>query len=144
VPGTTDSYKWGEVAFDNGVRLPILVYGIERVVPERAEAIADDMLKKNRNTKFDADPAVAERCYREWIKREHAGWVDTDHTAELGSGPQEVYAFSFPTLRELARLKGAAHYPVKIGYSGNQDGGAVQRIRSQMADAAAFPERPVC
>src|SRR4051812_34212532 len=40
VPGTTDSYKWIDVLFDNGVQLPILVYSIERVIPERAAAIA--------------------------------------------------------------------------------------------------------
>lgn len=142
VPGTTDSYKWIDVVFDNGVRLPILVYGIERVIPERAAAIAADMLEKNRNTRFDADPVVAERCYREWVKREHAGWVDTHQIDESGSGPEELYAFTFPSLQELARLKGATHYPVKIGYSGNQDAGAVQRIRGQMIEAAAFPEQP--
>ena len=143
VPGTTDSYKWIDVAFDNGVQLPILVYGIERVIPERAAAIAADLLKKNRNTRFDADPIVAERCFREWVKKEHAEWVDTNETVESGNGPEEVYAFSFPSLQKLARLKGATDYPVKIGYSGNQDAGAVQRIRGQMIEVAAFPERPV-
>ena len=142
VPGTADSYKWIHVAFDNGVQLPILVHGIERVIPERAAAIASDLVKKNRNTRFDADSVVAERCYREWIKKEHAEWIDTDHIDELGNGSEEVYAFTFRSLQELARLKGAAHYPVKIGYSGNQDAGAVQRIRSQMIEAAAYPERP--
>jgi hypothetical protein len=142
VPGTTDSYKWIDVIFDNGVQLPILVYGIARVIPERAAAIAADMLKKNQNSRFDADPVVAERCYREWIKKEHAEWVDTDQAVESGNGPDEVYAFSFPSLQELAHLKGNTHYPVKIGYSGNKDAGAVQRIRGQMIEAAAFPERP--
>ena len=142
VPGTTDSYKWIDVTFDNGVQLPILLYGIERVIPERAAAIAADILSKNRNSRFDADPVVAERCYREWIKKEHGAWVDTDQTAESGNGHEELYAFTFPSLQELARLKGIAHYPVKIGYSGNQDAGAVQRIRGQILEVAAFPERP--
>ena len=142
VPATTDSYKWIDVVFDNGVQLPILVYGIERVIPERAAAIAADMLNKNRNTRFDADPVVAERCYREWIKKEHAAWVDADHTVELGNGHEEVYAFTFPSLQELAGLKGATHYPVKIGYTADKDVGAVQRIRGLMNETAAFPERP--
>lgn len=86
VPGTSDAYKWIDVVFDNGVQLPILVYGIERAIPERAAALASDMLTSNRNTRFDADPVVAERCYREWIKKEYAGWVDTDKTTELGNG----------------------------------------------------------
>ena len=142
VPATTDSYKWIDVVFDNGVQLPILVYGIERVIPERAAAIAADMLKQNRNTRFDADPVVAERCFREWIKKEHGAWVDAGHTVELGNGHEEVYAFTFPSLQELAGLKGAAHYPVKIGYTADKDVGALQRIRSLMIEAAAFPERP--
>lgn len=142
VPTTTDSYKWIDVVFDNGVQLPILVYGIERVIPERAAAIAADMLKKNRNTRFDADPVVAERCYREWIKKEYAVWVDAEQTVELGNGHEEVYAFTFPSLQELAGLKGATHYPVKIGYTADKDVGAIQRIKSLMTEAAAFPERP--
>lgn len=142
VPATTDPYKWIDVAFDNGVQLPILVYGIERVIPERAAAIAADMLKKNRNTRFDADPVVAERCYREWIKKENDPWVNTDQTVQLGNGHEEVYAFTFPSLQELARLKGAVHYPVKIGYTADKDVGAILRIRSLMIEAAAFPERP--
>lgn len=142
IPGTTDSYKWIDVSFDNKVQLPVLVYGLERVIPERASAIAADMLKKNRNTRFDADPVVAERCYREWIKKEHAEWVDTDQVDEFGNGPAEIYAFTFPSLQELARLKGTTDYPVKIGYSGNQDAGAILRIRTQMIETAAFPERP--
>ena len=142
VPATTDSYKWIDVVFDNGVQLPILVYGIERVIPERAAAIAADMLRKNRNTRFDADPVVAERCYREWIQKEYAGWVDVDHAVELGSGHEEVYAFTFPSLQELAVLKGTTHYPVKIGYTADKDVGAIRRIRSLMIEAAAFPERP--
>ena len=142
VPGTTDSYKWIDVIFDNGVQLPIFVYGIDRVMPEHATAIAAAVLQKNRNTRFDADPVVADRCYREWIKKEHAKWIDTDNTDELGKGPEEVYAFTFPSLLELARLKGAEHYPVKIGFTISQDAGAVQRIRNQMMEAAAYPERP--
>ncbi len=142
VPATTDSYKWIDVVFDNGVQLPILVYGIERVIPERAAVIAADMLKTNRNTRFDADPVVAECCYREWIKKEYESWVATDEMVELGYGDEELYAFTFPSLRELASLKGAAHYPVKIGYTVNQDAGAINRIRSQIIEPAAFPERP--
>ncbi len=142
VPATTDSYKWIDVVFDNGMQLPILVYGIERVIPERAAAIAADILKKNRNTRFDADSVVAERCKREWIKKEHAAWVDADHMVEMGNGYEEVYAFTFPSLQELAGLKGATHYPVKIGYTADKDVGAIQRIRGQIIEAAAFPERP--
>ena len=142
VPETTDSYKWIDVVFDNGVQLPILVYGIERVVPERAAAIAMDLIEKNRDTRFDADPAVAEKCYQAWIKKEHDRWVGTEQMVELGTGHEELYAFTFPSLQELARLKTNVHYPVKIGYTGDQDAGAIQRIRGQMMEAAAFPERP--
>ena len=131
VPARTDSYKWIDVVFDNGVQLPILVYGIERVIPERAAVIAADMLKMIRNTWFDADPVVAECCYREWIKKEYESWVATDEMVELGYGDEELYAFTFPSLRELASLKGAAHYPVKIGYTVNQDAGAINRIEAR-------------
>jgi hypothetical protein len=61
---------------------------------------------------------------------------------ESGCGPAEVYAYTFPSLRELARTKGNDKYPVKVGYSADQDAGAVARIRTQMIEAAGFPERP--
>jgi T5orf172 domain len=60
---------------------------------------------------------------------------------ELGYGHEELYAFTFPSLRELASLKGAAHYPVKIGYTVTQHAGAINRIQSQIIEPAAFPER---
>lgn len=142
VPGTTDGYKWIEVQFDNGARVPVMVYGIERVVPERAQEISAGLIEKNRNTRFDADPQVAQRCRGEWMKRTYEAFVSTDQMTELGVGDQELYAFTFPSLQELAKLKNQTYYPVKVGYTGNKDSGAVERIRSQIIEAAAFPERP--
>jgi hypothetical protein len=142
IPGTMDGYKWIDVQFDNGARIPVSVYGIERVLPDRAQEISAGLIEKNRNTRFDANPEVAERCRREWIRKTYEAFVSTDQMTELGVGDQELHAFTFPSLQELAKLKQETHCPVKVGYTGNKDAGAVERIRSQIFEAAAFPERP--
>lgn len=143
IPGTTDGYKEVDVEFDNGERLLILTFGISRVVPEQAESIAAKIIEDHRNTRFDADPAVAERCWKEWNKIEHSQYVDTDSMLEMGVGPEDVYAFTFASLQRLAELEGRDRYPVKIGYTGTVPNGAIGRIRQIMGDATAYPERPV-
>lgn len=142
VPGTTDGYKWIDVEFDCGPRLPLLVYGIERVSPDRAEEIAARLTAENRNTRFDADPAVAEQCRREWIRESYADFLELDHTIEAGEGEEEVYAFTFPSLQELATLKNEPTYPVKIGWTQDNGDGSLGRIRGFAFEKAAFPERP--
>ena len=57
-------------------------------------------------------------------------------------GDQELYAFTFPSLKEVAALKRDPYYPVKIGFSKNPSDGAYGRIRSQIFEKAAYPERP--
>ncbi|MEX0677096.1 MAG: GIY-YIG nuclease family protein [Pirellulales bacterium] len=141
VPGTTDGYKWVDVKFDNGAQLAILTYGLERVTPEAAADIATVILAENRNTRFDADPIVAARCLGEFIGQEYAPYVDTDSVVKAGAGCQELYAFTFPSLRRLAAID-QTDYPVKIGYTADRDIGAIQRVRSFMFEPAAYPERP--
>jgi hypothetical protein len=142
VPGTTDGYKWVDVKFDNGPQLAILTYGLERVTPEAAADLAAAILGENRNTRFDADPIVAERCLEDWIRAEYAPYVDTDSVVKAGSGCQELYAFTYPSLRRLASIDGAEVYPVKIGYTAEREIGAIQRVRSLILVPAGFPERP--
>ena len=142
VPGTTDGYKWIDVEFDSGPRLPLLVYGIGRFPPERAEEIAARLIAENRNTRFDADPTVAEQCRREWIRASYADFLELDHTIEAGEGDEEVYASTLPSLQELSALKNEPTYPVKIGWTQNKGDGSLGRIRSFAFEKAAFPERP--
>lgn len=141
VPGTTDGYKWVDVAFDNGVQLAILTYGLERVTPEKAAKMAAAILAENRNTRFDADPIIAERCLEEWIRAQYSPYVDTDSVVRAGTGSQELYAFSYPSLRRLAVIDGATAYPVKIGYTAEREVGAIHRVRNQILEPAAYPER---
>jgi len=142
VPGSTDGYKWIDVEFDTGQRLPVLVYGLECVEPNQAEKIAGKLLEKNRNTRFDADTEVAVRCQKEWIRRSYEPYIAIDELVVQGEGSQELYAFCFPSQRELAKLKGEERFPMKIGYSANEGEGALGRIRQQIIEAAAYPERP--
>ncbi|MBX3438006.1 MAG: hypothetical protein KF861_10985, partial [Planctomycetaceae bacterium] len=141
IPEACDGYKWVEVRFDNGVRISVLSYGLERLRPDDAEAFSERMIAEHRGTRFDADPVAAEADRLRWIREENAGFVIADDMIEFGEGSQEVYAFTFPSLKELALLKGIDRYPVKVGFTANNEGGAVARIRGLMFELAGFPER---
>jgi hypothetical protein len=142
VPGATDGYKWIDVQFDCGPRLPILVYGLERVPPERAGEVSARLIAEHRNTRFDADPAVADECRREWVRKSYEAFLATNQMVESGEGDEELYAFTFRSLQELADLKNETMYPVKVGWTQNKDDGALGRIRGFAFEKATFPERP--
>jgi hypothetical protein len=143
VEGTTDGYKWIEVVFDTGQRLMVLFYGIQRVVPEKAKLISQELIARNRNTRYDADPDVARKCHEQGNLDHYGKYILLGEMTVQGEGDQELYAFTFPSLRELAELKGHAHYPVKIGYSKETDAGALGRIRGLILEQAAYPEKPI-
>ena len=64
-----------------------------------------------------------------------------DDVLELHEGPEQVYAFSFASLRRLAEIDGHADYPIKVGYTASEIG-AIARVRGLMGEMAGFPERP--
>jgi len=143
VQGTTDGYKAVDVIFDTGQRLTVSVHALERVVSDMAAEISRQLIAKWRNTRFDADLFVAEKKREEWIETDYGKYVSRAEATLLGTGDQELYAFTFSTLREIAKLKGQPHYPVKIGYSKNGSSGAFGRIRQLITETGAYPERPV-
>lgn len=141
IPETTDGYTFADIDFDTGQKLRLKRYAFERVTVDSEEAIAAELLARNRNTRFDADPLVAESCREEWIAKNYGEYLTLTETVRRGIGDQELYAFTFPSLKELATLKGEDHYPVKIGFSKNSSDGAFGRIRSQILEKAGFPEK---
>jgi hypothetical protein len=141
IPADSDGYTFARIAFDAGPRLRIRNYALDRVQVENAESVAAEIIRENRNTRFDADSIVAERFHQEFL----ASYSDTlslTGTVFDGTGDQEVYAFTYSSLVEIAALKGEAVYPVKIGYTKTGYGGAVARIRSLITEKAGFPEKP--
>lgn len=143
IPGTTDGYRATDVEFDTGQRLSVLVYALERVVPQREKEISQTLIQKCRNTRFDADCAVAEKYRQQWMHHNYGEYISLTEMTMSGEGDQELYAFTFASLRELANFKGQDQYPVKIGYSKEGGAGALGRIRQQITEGAAYPERPV-
>lgn len=143
VPPSPDPYKWAVVRFDSGPQIDVLVYGIERVPPERADEMSAKIIAEHRGTRFDADPAAAALQYREWLKEEFSDFIDAGEVIEDGDGPDELYAFTFASLRKLAALEGRTTYPIKIGYTKCDDGGAYARVRTFAFEKAGFPERPL-
>lgn len=141
VPGSTDGYKWVDVQFDSGPCIAVLTFGLERVSPVKAEAISQAVIEYCRGTRFDADETTAEAKRDEWIREEFGTHIDSDDLVQMGDGPQEVYAYSFPSLVELAHFKRQKYYPIKIGYTADKDIGTFNRVRSQIFENAAYPER---
>lgn len=142
IPETTDGYKAVEVLFDTGHRLRVNRYAFERVDPATESEMAKALVTKYRNTRFDCDPSIADARRKVWVEETYGKYMALDQTIQSGVGDQELYAFTFPTLRELAGLKGQELFPVKIGYSKNACEGAFGRIRQQIVELAAYPERP--
>jgi len=143
VPESTDGYKTVDVIFDTGQRLTVKVYALERIDPASEAKLSAELIAKHRSSRFDADPIVAETERQKWIDRDFGKYLSLAEAHQSGTGDQELYAFTFPTLREIAMLKGQEQYPVKIGYTGNCSAGAFGRIRQQITESAAYPERPV-
>lgn len=141
VPGSTDGYKWVEVQFDSGPCIPVLTYGLERVSPDKAETISHAILASCRGSRFDADVAIAEAQREKWIREEFGTHVDSDDLVKMGDGPEEVYAYTFPSLVELAHFKRQNFYPMKIGCTADKDVGTFNRVRSQIFEDAAYPEK---
>ncbi len=140
IPETTDGYSVVDVEFDTGQRLRVKRYAFERVTPETQDSVVSELFTRCKNTRFDADPIVAESRREEWIAEYYSEYLTLTETVRKGIGDQEVYAFTFPSLMELARLKGEDIYPVKIGFSIECGLG---RIRFQILEKAGFPEKPI-
>lgn len=142
IPETSDGYKIVDVEFDTGQRLRLNRYAFERITPETEVSVANELLTRYKNTRFDSDPEVAQSCREKWIASNYGDYMSLGETIQYGVGDQELYAFTFPSLKEIARLKVNKHYPVKVGFSKNSSDGAYGRIRSQIVEKAAYPERP--
>jgi len=142
IPATSDGYTITDVLFDTGHRFRVNRHAFERVDPRTAEATASELIDKYRNTRFDLDPTIAQQRREEWVLATYGKYMTLKNTSRGGAGDQELYAFTFPSLMELARLRGQAHYPVKIGYSKNASDGAFGRIRQQILELAGYPEPP--
>jgi hypothetical protein len=143
IPNTSDGYSVVDVEFDTGQTLRVKRYIFERIVEETEESAVSKLLARYKNTRFDADPKVAGRCREEWVVKTYSHILSLSATVERGVGDQEVYAFTFPSLKELAQLRGDSHFPVKVGYSKDSWEGAYGRIKSQILEKAAYPEKPV-
>jgi hypothetical protein len=142
IPTDSDGYTFARIAFDAGPRLRLRNFAVDRVPVETAEAVAAQIIAENRNTRFDADRGVAARYYQEFLAS-YGNTLSLASTIFGGTGDQEIYAFTYPSLVEIATLKGETVYPVKIGYSKSGYGGAGERIRSLITEKAGFPEKPV-
>lgn len=143
IPETTDGYKETDVHFDTGQRLRVFTYALRRVLEDKAVDISESLKAQYRNTRFDADPTVAEMCRIKWASDMYGAFLSLDEMCIAGEGDEEVYAYTYPSLRELATHRGEEQYPVKIGYTTECDAGSLGRIRQQTTEKAGYPEKPI-
>lgn len=141
VPSALDAYTSAMVQFDNGPLLKVAAWDVRCVAPDAAGRISEGLLSEHRGTPYDADPVVGEELRRKEIHRACGDVVDFSQVQEGGDGSQEIYAFSFQSLRRLAQFEQRPHYPVKIGYTADRDYGAALRVRGFVMEKAGYPER---
>jgi hypothetical protein len=141
--GATDGYRCIGVDFDNGAQVVCSSAALQAVRPEDADELAMKMVEANRGTRFDADPSVADVEYRKWLEDEYGDAVDFMDIEWSGEGPDEVYAYTFESLRLLAAAQNQDVYPIKIGYSGTGMAPSITRIASQIRGNTSLPERAV-
>ncbi len=141
-PDTSDGYTEIRVQFDGGPLLLLKSCALERVVEKTQDSVVESLLKKFRDTRFDCDPVVVRQRHSEWTEKTYGTTLDISDVVSDGNGDQELYAFTFASLQALATVKGETISPVKIGYSKNASTTCFGRIRMQIGEKAAFPERP--
>ena len=142
LPEATDGYRFVGVEFDNGARAVCSAVAVQEVAVEYASKRAADLIAANRGTRFDADPTVADIEHQRWLIDTFSKTLDFLETEWTGTGLEEVYAYSYESLRELARIRHEDCFPIKIGWSGNGITPSLTRI-SQQVFGPGIPERPL-
>jgi hypothetical protein len=139
VPNTSDYYRYAVVQFDNGVTEAVSISAVQPVVDKAAEAFAKVLRKSIIGSRFDWDDEVAWRQIHKWEDETYRGRLDISKTIRSGSGPHELYAYTFPSLIALASLRKEKVFPVKIGYTGvaYELAPSLTRIDGQLGDSAS-------
>jgi hypothetical protein len=137
----TDGYRFIGVEFDNGASVVCRSDALQPVRPEDAEELATKLIQANRGTRFDADPSVAEQEYMKWLEDEYGDAVDFLGAEWSGEGSDEVYAYTFESLRLLAEARDEDVFPIKIGFSATGMAPAIERIALQVRGNTSLPER---
>ncbi len=124
--GSSSQY-WASITFDNGLTTDIKPWWFDFVVDDEHEREIHQVLDERLYFKAalgtgssglqDSDDATR-------VKR-HAGFEPN------GTGPFEVYAYTYESCLEEAELNGTDTYPVKIGYATNP-GDSVGRVNQQV------------
>lgn len=136
IPNTSDYYRYVGVAFDNEVVEVVSLSAIQPIA-ERCDKSAVKIVRDAiKGTMFDLDDLVAEKQMRRWEQERYGDRMDLGSVARGGNGPHELYAYTFPSLIQLAEAHGQEHYPVKIGFTGasGERAPALERIDSQLGD----------
>jgi hypothetical protein len=145
MPNTSDFYRYVGVEFDNGVKEVVSVATVQPVQEDCASELAQQLIAQHMDTAFDWNDAVAIDRAREIEKTTYKNHIVVDGAIRNGSGPHEVYAYTFPSLLELAKARNEEHVPMKIGYTAvsSEHTPSLARIGEQLGESAARYEPAV-
>ncbi len=138
IPDTSDYYRYVGVRFDNGVSEVVSISAIQPIVEDADKASSRLVRKQIKGTVFDWDDRIAESQLRQWEAKRFHGYLDLSQVVRGGTGPHELYAYTFPSLIALADARRQKLYPVKIGYTGTsgEPAPSLARIDGQLGDTA--------
>ena len=127
--GSSTQY-WATIKFDNGMTTDIRAWWFDFVVDDEHEREIHQVLDERVRYKSAVDPAALGALLGSFSKS-RVKQIDGFHT--IGTGPFEVYAYTYESCLEEAELNRTQTYPVKIGYVtlvGCSDGRVNQQIFS--------------
>ncbi len=125
--GASSQY-WATIRFDNGLTTDLQAWWFDFVVDDEHEREIQQVLDERVHYDNAVDPEAVDALMDSFstsrVKR-----IVGFHT--IGTGPFEVYAYTYESCREEAELNRAQTYPVKIGYV-TIVGGSKGRVNQQI------------
>ncbi len=128
------SHYWATIKFDNGVTTDIKIWWFDFVVDDEHEREIRQILEELERYESGIDKA-AFRSMLDSFSKSRVKQIDSFET--IGTGPFEVYAYTYESCLKEAELNKAKTYPVKIGYvtnAGDSEGRVSQQILGSNED----------
>jgi hypothetical protein len=110
---SSSSQYWATIKFDNGLTTDLQPWWFDFVVDADHEQEINQVLNERVHYKSAVDPAAHRALLESFFK---SRVKQIDGFQPIGTGPFEVYAYTYESCLEVAELNRSQMYPVKIGY----------------------------
>lgn len=138
IPNTSDYYRYVGVHFDIGITEVVSISAVQIVAEQAANELSNKLLAKIPGTAFDWDNAISESIIRKWETTTYSPNLELTNIHRDGTGPHQLYAYTFPCLVQLAKAKRKTRFPVKIGHTATsyELSPSLARIDGQLGESA--------